>query len=216
MIVTTTHYLAQLKGMRDTGWQAAAALLTTPGATNIQRKATMASSVTIRTALPGDHEALECIATPVQVDHAREFPTRFRERGSPLPEDYFHTLIQSPDAEILVAENGHGIIVALIVLKIQDAPAIPALQPRRTVFVDIVAVESSQRGQGVGTALMQAAASWGQERDADSVELRVYEFNRAAIAFYEHLGMQTLTRNMWLPLERSEKGNRARGRSVTP
>lgn len=166
----------------------------------------MPELVTIRKALPGDHEALECIATPVQIDHAREFPTRFRERGSPLPEDYFHTLIQSPDAEILVAENGHGIIVGFIVRKFQDAPAIPALQPRRTVFADIVAVETSQQGQGVGTALMQAAASWGQERDADSVELRVYEFNRAATAFYEHLGMQTLTRNMWLPLARPDEG----------
>jgi ribosomal protein S18 acetylase RimI-like enzyme len=161
--------------------------------------------------LPDDHEAIVRIAGPVHGDHARAVPTRFREGVTPLPADYFHELIESADAEILVAEDSRQ-IVGFIILKVQDTPPIPILQPRRTVLVDLVAVDVSQRGRGVGTALMNTAAAWARERGAESLDLKVYEFNSLAIGFYERLGMQTMSRTMSLALEHDDQSKRVSGR----
>lgn len=158
--------------------------------------------LTIRTASSDDHQAILRIAGPVHEDHARAVPTRFREGAAPLPTEYFHELIESPDAEIFVAEDASQII-GFIILKVQDAPAIPVIRPRRTVLVDLVAVDASRRGQRIGTALMNTATAWARERGAESLDLKVYEFNSLAIGFYERLGTQTLSRTMSLPLSKS-------------
>lgn len=57
------------------------------------------------------------------------------------------------------------------ILKVQDAPAIPILHPRRTAFVDVVAVEAAERRRGIGTAFMNTAVIWVRERGAESLEL---------------------------------------------
>lgn len=173
----------------------------------------MSESVGIRPAVLADYEAIKRIAIPVHVDHARAVPTHFREGGSPLPEDYFHDLIQAPSAEVLVAEHAQE-VVGFIILKIHEASAVPALQPRRTVYVSLIAVDASRRGQGIGTTLMQAAIAWGRAHEVDGMELRVSEFNGPAIAFYEHLGMRTETRIMWLPLRQLETGESPESESV--
>ncbi len=153
----------------------------------------------VRRAVPDDREAIVRIAGPVHDDHARAVPARFRDGVTPLPTEYFRELIESADAEIFVAEDNRQ-IVGFIILKVQDAPAIPILRPRRTAFVDVVAVDAAERSRGIGTALMNTAAIWGRERGAESLELKVFEFNSPAIDFYQRLGMQTVSRLMSLPL----------------
>jgi len=48
---------------------------------------------------------------------------------TPLPAEYLHELIASPDAKILVAEDAFRII-GFFILKVQDAPATPVIRPR--------------------------------------------------------------------------------------
>jgi ribosomal protein S18 acetylase RimI-like enzyme len=47
---------------------------------------------------------------------------------------------------------------------------------------------------------MSEAHDWAIARGASSVELNVYEFNVPAIAFYQELGYQTISRQMNTPL----------------
>jgi ribosomal protein S18 acetylase RimI-like enzyme len=159
----------------------------------------MRDIVTIRPASANDHAAIVRLAVPVQEEHAQAVPTMFRAGGTPLPITYFHELLASSDAEILVADDANY-IVGFVILKVQDAPAIPILQPRRTAIVDIIAVDTSRQGQGIGTALMNAALVWARDQGADELELIVHEFNTSAIGFYEHLGLRTTRRRMSLPL----------------
>jgi len=149
--------------------------------------------------VPDDREAIVRIAGPVHDDHARAVPTRFREGVTPLPVEYLHGLMESPDAAVFVAEDTRQ-IVGFIILKVQDAPAIPILHPRRTAFVDVVAVDAAERNRGIGTALMNTAVIWGRARGAESLELKVFEVNAPAIDVYQRLGMQTVSRLMSRPL----------------
>ncbi len=155
--------------------------------------------LTIRPATSTDRAAVARIADPVQDDHARALPARFRPAVSPLPMEHFHQLLTSRISGILVAEAG-GDIVGFVVLRVTDASPIPVYQPRRVTFIDMIAVDQTCRGQGIGKALMGAAMEWGRERSADELELSVHEFNQTAIAFYERFGLRTVIRRMSVPL----------------
>jgi ribosomal-protein-alanine acetyltransferase len=52
------------------------------------------------------------------------------------------------------------------------------------------AVDTAHRRQGVGTALLEAAVTTAQARDAKNVYLEVRESNSAAISFYSQHGFQ--------------------------
>jgi ribosomal protein S18 acetylase RimI-like enzyme len=48
---------------------------------------------------------------------------------------------------------------------------------------------------------MERAHLWAAAQGASEVELTVYEFNEPARAFYENLGYETRSRQMYLSLE---------------
>ena len=73
--------------------------------------------------------------------------------------------------------------------------------PRRWLVVDMIGVAATQRGQGVGRALMAHAHEWARGQGIFEAELTVWEFNQRAIAFYEELGYTTTVRRMWKELE---------------
>lgn len=60
---------------------------------------------------------------------------------------------------------------------------------RLTAYIDDLFVLPSYRRQGVATALFCAAEESAREKGAERMDLMVWSFNQAAIAFYESLGM---------------------------
>jgi ribosomal protein S18 acetylase RimI-like enzyme len=77
-----------------------------------------------------------------------------------------------------------------------QAPDDPLLAPRRFAMVDMLAVRGDRRRRGIGRALMEATHRWAEGCGLEEVALNVWEFNQRAIAFYEHLGYETLSRQM--------------------
>jgi GNAT superfamily N-acetyltransferase len=155
----------------------------------------------IREALSADYPALVPIADEVHALHAGAHPSIFRSvgSGSSLPRAYFDELLAGDASTIQVAEV-EDIIVGFAIVNIFDAPPFEVLVPRRTVFIDSMVVTKAQRGKGIGRALVDVASAWGRARGATTLELTVWEFNRAAMAFYEGLGLATIHRTMKLEL----------------
>ena len=154
----------------------------------------------IRPATIDDLLAIVDIAIPLQEAHAHGQPRRFRAGGRPFPEIYVSELLESPVSEILVSERD-GVVTGFVILKVQDAPPIEILQPRRYVLVDTIAVAPKYRRQGIGRSLMEAAITWGRNNGAQDLELGVAAFNTSAIAFYESLGFATMHVRMTMPLK---------------
>jgi ribosomal protein S18 acetylase RimI-like enzyme len=50
--------------------------------------------------------------------------------------------------------------------------------------------------------LMRAAEKWASEQGMEDIELNVWEFNRAALAFYRSVGFETARRTMLKKISR--------------
>jgi ribosomal protein S18 acetylase RimI-like enzyme len=148
--------------------------------------------VRIRVARLGDGETLAALRRQAEQVHARLLPDYFRvspakdAAGSPA----------DPSSVILVAEglDAGSPVLGYVSVKVVETPNDPAVTPQRRAHVDVIVVAEVHRGLGIGTALMRAAASWAQGRDAAELVLTVWSENRAAQALYRRLGYRPIAR----------------------
>jgi RimJ/RimL family protein N-acetyltransferase len=107
-----------------------------------------------------------------------------------------HPWAERPDAElralsegdrgiVLLALSGAGAIVGYL-----SAFAGHFTRSRGNVFIAVVGLRESYRGQGVGTRLFEAVEAWARERRAWRLELRVSSLNERGQALYGKRGFQ--------------------------
>lgn len=157
--------------------------------------------ITIREATAGDYDALCEIIETVDALHREAHPDIFQQPDGPVRDKgYILDLIDDEDVGLFVVEI-EGRLAGFVKVMVVESPAIPIAVPRRYAVVDNLAVRQELQRSGIGRALMQAASRWAVARGATSMELNVYEFNTAAVAFYQALGYETHSRRMSRPLE---------------
>lgn len=61
-------------------------------------------------------------------------------------------------------------------------------RPAQVEDVDDLYVKPSDRGQGIGSALLKQLARYAKEIGCCRMEWHAFDWNEQAIAFYEHLG----------------------------
>ncbi len=142
-------------------------------------------SFRIRQADPSDAEQLARLADSVSAEPegwlisvAGEWRTAGDERR------FLKALRRYPHAAVFVAERNDGTLVGRLSVGRDPHPA-------STHVADVglmVAVDA--RRQGVGTALLQAAADWARETGVRKLELHVFPWNEAAIALYDAFGFE--------------------------
>ncbi|GAB4540506.1 MAG: GNAT family N-acetyltransferase [Anaerolineae bacterium] len=152
--------------------------------------------VSIRKATAEDYSPLCELFDETDALHRDNLPHLFQKPNGPVREqDHYWELIADENVGLFVAEIGEK-LVGFVHAVIRDAPAMPIFVPRRYAIVDSIGVKSGFRNRGIGQRLMSVMYEWATTKGATSVELNVYEFNKAAIAFYERLGYETLSRKM--------------------
>jgi diamine N-acetyltransferase len=163
-------------------------------------------TIRIRTAALADYEELCAVLEEGDALHREKLPAFFRKSpdGQTRAKAYVADLLDDPYTALLVAEeratagaaSGEARIHGAVIVILRETPPVPILVPRRFALVENVIVRAGQRGRGIGQALMKAAEAWAQSMDAETVELTVYLFNKAAIRFYEELGYTGLNQRM--------------------
>ena len=152
--------------------------------------------VSIRKGTTEDYNPLCELFDEVDGLHRGNLPHLFQKPNGPVREqDYYWELIADENVGLFVAEIGEK-LVGFVLAVIKDAPAIPVFVPRRYAIVDSVGVKLGFQNHGMGRMLMDTVHEWAMAKGATSIELNVYEFNKTAIAFYERLGYETLSRKM--------------------
>ena len=165
--------------------------------------------VSIRRAAQRDFEGLCALYAEVDALHRDAVPGVFRvPDGPPRTRAFISGIIADENAALLVAES-KGRVVGLVCARIRQSPDIPILTPRRLARIEEIVVSGSAQRQGIGCALLNGAGQWALGKGVNQIELTVWEFNKAGIAFYEKQGFTTACRTMWRPLQqeiRLERG----------
>ncbi len=152
--------------------------------------------VRVRRATDDDYDAVCELFDEMDAPHRHNLPHIFQKPGGPARErDAYLGLISDENVTIFVAERGKE-VVGVVHVFVRDAPPLPIFVPRHYAVVDGIVVRSTHQNQGIGKMLMDKAQDWALTKGASCIELNVYEFNEAAISFYQTLGYQTLSRKM--------------------
>jgi GNAT superfamily N-acetyltransferase len=138
------------------------------GATNAIARAT------IRAATPADVGAIHALMYELALTHL------FTGTPELLADALFGA---HPAAEALVAEDA-GKIVAYAVFFHNYSTFLG----RRGLYLEDLYVQPTQRGTGLGTAMLRALAAIAVERNCARFEWSVLDWNEPAIRFYEKMG----------------------------
>ena len=114
------------------------------------------------------------------------------------------TLIQSPDAEVVVAEQD-GELIGSGYAHIIDSK--PYLTHRQHAHLGFMYVKPEHRGKAVNKLIIDALQQWGLSKGVTEFRLEVYHNNPGAIRAYEKVGFMPLLleMRMELPLENPDK-----------
>ena len=152
--------------------------------------------LTIRRATLADYEPVCQVLAEVDALHQQALPGIFQTPPGPVRDrEYIASVLADENSALFVAEIA-GQLAGVAQVMLRDASPIPLLVPRRFAIVDSLAVRAAFRRRGVGQKLMAAVEEWAADRGVSDIELNVFEFNGAAIAFYERLGYATRSRRM--------------------
>ena len=151
----------------------------------------------IRELKDGDFAAIKSLMAQLHAMHAAARPDIYRPGDFFSKEDFDEILSAENRISLVYDEGGTAKAFCFTVLK--DAKN-PVLQSFRAAFIEDIFVSEELRGRGIGKKLFAEAKSRSIAVGATSLELKVWCFNTAAVAFYKSLGMTEQSVNMELKL----------------
>jgi ribosomal protein S18 acetylase RimI-like enzyme len=120
--------------------------------------------------------------------HSRLDPYLTRsDTGHEHFENFLRDQLDSEDKRVLVAEIGNE-IAGYCFVQVQAKP--PVFESRTYGLIMDLAVTSSWRKRGIGTALFKGALDWLHSRGVDAVELQVSNRNQIATSFWRRHGFE--------------------------
>lgn len=153
------------------------------------------ADVVIRRALPADLPALGRLgALLVRTHHAFD-PARFLAPGADVGEGYawfLGTQLDVPEAVVLVAEQTGAASPAGVVGYVYAGIEPHSWKELREAagFIHDVVIAEGVRGEGIGTRLLEAAATWLERNGAPRLMLWTAEQNGAARRLFARLGFR--------------------------
>lgn len=150
----------------------------------------------IREATPFDAENLCQLFDEADKLHRDHLSERFQAPKGPARDKAFILgLLADQTVAVFVVERD-GKLLGLVQAAVKDTPPLFIFVPRCYVVIDTLVVKEGFRQQGIGQKLMDKVHQWALSKGAAEVELNVYEVNQGAIAFYRHLGYDTISQKM--------------------
>jgi GNAT superfamily N-acetyltransferase len=154
-------------------------------------------SVQIRSPRPGDGEGMARVWLSDGAYYADLDPAHFQLPSAEGLAESFEAAIgpERQDALQLVAEQD-GQVAGWLTAHIEHPSANAAHQTVRELgwtrlYVDALMVDQALWRQGIGTALLETAESWGRDRGASVVRLTTYPGSSVSVPFYErHMGYE--------------------------
>jgi len=116
---------------------------------------------------------------------------------NPKNYEYRKRTIESNNSKIFLAEENNEII-GFCIINISETKNHHMYYDMINIEIDNICIDENYRQKGIGKKLFEEVKKFAKEKGAKFIELSVWEFNKNAIDFYEHLGMKTRIRKMEL------------------
>ncbi|MDO8654725.1 MAG: GNAT family N-acetyltransferase [Undibacterium sp.] len=156
----------------------------------------MTTPIQIRIASASDLDSICKLSEQINHQHHEYVQDIFVELADNLRERAFwQTAMEAPNSAIFLACANQAVL-GFISLRWTEDTANPFLCVRKICRIGTIVVADHQHQQGIGKLLMDAATAWGREHRTVEMRLEVFDFNRNALAFYEHLGFSVQTHIM--------------------
>ena len=127
--------------------------------------------------------------------HVEGRPDIYKEMEDLLPKEAYQEMLEDADHILIGAEEGKR-LTGFLVAKRKITPANPMLHRNRTFFVDALFVEQDSRRKGIGKRLYEYLVSEAEKEECARIDLKVWDFNKEARAFYQSMGFQIQSYNM--------------------
>lgn len=160
------------------------------------------SLVTVRPAAFEELARVNEIRRYVNEVHVAGRPDTFRPGFCRELEQVLYRRFEAENWNILVAVLD-GQIAGFAAVEYLDRPESPYNLGRKMYHVEEFGVDPAFHRRGVATALVEYMKRDAAERGYPRIELDMWEFNRGALAFYEHVGFTTYRRYLELKVEES-------------
>jgi len=114
--------------------------------------------------------------------------------------EYFEESFKNGCTKIFVFEEDENILGHCIIEE-YEAVGDPTYYDVKGIFIDSMCVDESAKGRQIGRALVERVKSYAKEVGATRLDLLVYDFNKDARKFYEHLGLTAKSTFMEMNIE---------------
>ena len=122
-------------------------------------------------------------------------PDIYKEMKDIFLEEEYSKMLTDPDYIMIGAEED-GRLTGFLIAKRKITPVNPMLHRNRTFFVDALFVEQDCRRKGTAKRLYEYLAAKAEEEECARIDLKVWGFNKGALAFYQSMGFQIQSYNM--------------------
>ena len=146
----------------------------------------------IRKAKERDIAGINALLYQVHRIHAEGRPDIFRLGNKKYNDDELCAIISNDTTPIFVAVNEDEKVLGYAFCIYQETKNNASLCDRKTVYIDDLCVDATERGQHIGTALYDYVKEQAKKEGCSAVTLNVWCLNEGAMRFYERCGMKPL------------------------
>ena len=146
----------------------------------------------IRRANERDIAGINALLYQVHRIHAEGRPDIFRLGNKKYNDEELCAIIADENTPIFVAVDDEEKVLGYAFCIYEAVKDNPSLMDRKTVYIDDLCVDSTCRGQHIGTALYDHVKGEAKREGCAAVTLNVWCLNAGAMRFYEKCGMKPL------------------------
>ena len=146
----------------------------------------------IRRAIEKDIGGINKLLYQVHRIHAEGRPDIFRLGNKKYNDEELCAILACDTTPIFVAVNEEEKVLGYVFCIYEEVKGNPSLMDRKTVYIDDLCVDATERGQHIGTALYDHVKEEAKREGCSAVTLNVWCLNEGAMRFYEKCGMKPL------------------------